>query len=232
MIEYTLFAVSGDETRVNLNGIHVEATPEGRLRMVATDGHRLAMITRTVDHVTLPTPITVPRKAVMELRKVLESGEDLVELSVQGGVAHAHRGRVQMSMRLVEGEFPDYNQVIPAKSERHATVDAASPASPPCDASRWSPASARAASSCSSTARDGAQHDQSGRRRGGRGDRDRVRRRRRSASDSTPAICIDVLTVLPSDKRIEIGLNDEVSPGVLRSVEDADYCYIVMPMRL
>ena len=41
-----------------------------------------------------------------------------------------------------------------------------------------------------------------------------------------------VLTVLPSDKRIELGLNDEVSPGVLRSVDDADYCYIVMPMRL
>ena len=50
MIEYTLFAVSADETRVNLNGIHVEATADGRLRMVATDGHRLAMITRAVEH--------------------------------------------------------------------------------------------------------------------------------------------------------------------------------------
>src|SRR5512143_2582015 len=41
MIEYTLFAVSADETRVNLNGIHLEAAADGRLRMVATDGHRL-----------------------------------------------------------------------------------------------------------------------------------------------------------------------------------------------
>jgi DNA polymerase-3 subunit beta len=91
---------------------------------VATDGHRLAMITRKVEHLALPGALTIPRKAVMELRKVLESGEDLVELTVQGGVAHASRGRVQMSMRLVEGEFPDYNQVIPKKSERHASIDA------------------------------------------------------------------------------------------------------------
>ena len=43
---------------------------------------------------------------------------------------------------------------------------------------------------------------------------------------------MDVLGVLPTDKRVEIGLNDEVSPGVIRAAGDADYCYIVMPMRL
>lgn len=125
MIDYTVFAVSADETRVNLNGIHVERSDDGRLRMIATDGHRLAMITRAVDHVTLPAAVTIPRKAVMELRKVIESGEEPIELRVTGGVAHARRGRVQMSMRLVEGEFPDYHQVIPKKSERIATLDAA-----------------------------------------------------------------------------------------------------------
>jgi DNA polymerase-3 subunit beta len=43
---------------------------------------------------------------------------------------------------------------------------------------------------------------------------------------------MDVLGVLPVDKRVELGLNDEVSPGVIRTAGDADYCYIVMPMRL
>ena len=43
---------------------------------------------------------------------------------------------------------------------------------------------------------------------------------------------IDVLSIFPADKRVEIGLNDEVSPGVIRAAGDADYCYIVMPMRL
>jgi DNA polymerase-3 subunit beta len=231
MIEYTLFAVSGDETRVNLNGIHVEATPEGQLRFVATDGHRLAMVTRRVDQLTLPSPVTIPRKAVMELRKVLESGEDVIDLIVQGGVAHASRGRVQMSMRLVEGEFPDYNQVIPKKSERHATIDAAA-----------LHAALRRVSVVSSERT--------------RGVRLQLDSQKLELSTINPDVgeaaeeleieydggpvgvgfnaryLIDVLTVLPSDKRVELGLNDEVSPGVIRTVEDADYCYIVMPMRL
>ena len=69
-------------------------------------------------------PVTIPRKAVMELRKVLESGDEPVEIDIQNGVAHARRGRVEMSMRLVEGEFPDYHQVVPAKSERIASLEA------------------------------------------------------------------------------------------------------------
>jgi DNA polymerase III subunit beta len=231
MIEHTLFAVSGDETRANLSGIHVEQTPDGRLRMVATDGHRLAMITRPADRVALPKPVTLPRKAVVELRKVLESGEEVVELSVHGGAAHALRGRVQMSMRLVEGDFPDYNQVIPAKSERHATLDAAA-----------LHAALRRVSVVSSERT--------------RGVKLHIDSQRLELSTINPDVgeaaeeldieydgepvgigfngryLLDVLAVLPSDKRIEIGLNDEVSPGVLRPVDDADYCYIVMPMRL
>src|SRR6185295_2581560 len=89
MIEYTIFAVSADETRVNLNGIHVERGDGNRLRLVATDGHRLAMISRPVDHVELAKAITIPRKAVLELRKVLETGDEPIELSMQGGVAYA-----------------------------------------------------------------------------------------------------------------------------------------------
>jgi len=231
LIEYTVFAVSGDETRVNLNGIHVERTEDGRLRMVATDGHRLAMITRPVDHADLAKPVTIPRKAVMELRKVLESGDDPVELSVEGGVAHATRGRVQMSMRLVEGEFPDYTQVVPAKSERIATLDAASLL-----------AALRRVSVVSSERT--------------RGVKLQLEPQRLELSTINPDVgeaaeeldvdydgesmgigfnsryLMDVLGVLPSDRRVEIGLNDEVSPGVIRAAGDADYCYIVMPMRL
>lgn len=231
MIEYTLFAVSGDETRVNLNGIHVEATPEGQLRMVATDGHRLAMVTRRVEHLALPAAVTIPRKAVMELRKVLESGEEAVALTVQGGVAHAGRGRVQMSMRLVEGEFPDYNQVIPKKSERHATVDAAA-----------LHAALRRVSVVSSERTRGVRLQLDGQKlelSTINPDVGEAAEEIEVEYDGSPVgvgfnarYLIDVLTVLPSDKRVELSLNDEVSPGVLHSVDDADYCYIVMPMRL
>ena len=231
MIEYTLFSVSGDETRANLNGIYAERTADGRLRMVATDGHRLAMVTRAVERVELAKPLTLPRKAVLELRKVLEVGEESIDLSVQGGVAHASRGRVQMSMRLVEGEFPDYHQVVPAKSERHASMESASLL-----------AALRRVSVVSSERTHGVklqfEH--------GRLELTTINPDVDEASEeidieyaSEPVgigfnarYLMDVLGVLPSDKRIEIGLTDEVSPGVLRPVDDADYRYIVMPMRL
>lgn len=231
MIEYTLFAVSGDETRINLNGIYVERTEEGRLRMVATDGHRLAMITRAVERVELSKPLTVPRKAVLELRKVLEAGEEPIHLMLGGGVAHARRGHVQMSMRLVEGEFPDYHQVVPGKSERQASMEAASLL-----------AALRRVSVVSSERTRGVKLQFES----GRLELTTINPDVGEASeeieidyDGEPVgigfnarYLMDVLAVLPADQRVEIGLNDEVSPGVISAAGDADYRYIVMPMRL
>lgn len=231
MLEYTVFAVSADETRANLHGVYVESTADGRLRMVATDGHRLAMITRAVERAELATGVTIPRKAVMELRKVIEAGDDAVDLTVQGGVAHGVRGQVQMSMRLVEGEFPDYHQVIPAKAERHATLDATA-----------LHAALRRVSIVSSE-----------RTRGVKLQLDTAKLELTTINpdvgeaaeeleieyDGEPIsigfnarYLLDVLAILPADRRVELGLIDEVSPGVIRSAGDADYCYIVMPMRL
>ena len=231
MIERTLFAVSADETRVNLNGVYFEATEAGRLRMVATDGHRLAMITRGMEGGPLGGSVIVPRKAITELRKVLESGEDAIELGFHGGVAYARRGGVKMSMRLIEGEFPDYHQVIPAKSERIATVGVSA-----------LHAALRRVQIVSSERT--------------RGVKLQLEEQRLELSSINPDVgeaaeeveidydgpsvgigfnaryLIDVLSILPPDGRLEIGLNDEVSPGVIRFSGDADYCYIVMPMRL
>ena len=231
MIEYTIFAVSADETRVNLNGIHIEPDGSDRLRMVATDGHRLAMITRPVERAELTRAVTIPRKAVMELRKVLESGDEPIEIGVQGGVAHARRGRVQMSMRLIEGEFPDYHQVIPAKSERVASIDAANLLG-----------ALRRVSVVSSERTRGVKLQLDSQRlelTAINPDVGEAAEELDVEYDGDPVsigfnsrYLMDVLGVLPVDKRVELGLNDEVSPGVIRTAGDADYCYIVMPMRL
>jgi DNA polymerase-3 subunit beta len=231
MIEHTIFAVSADETRVNLNGIFAECFESGRLRMVATDGHRLAMISRAVEGAEPGKGVIIPRKAVMELRKVLESGEEPIEISVEEGVAHAVRGAVQMSMRLVEGEFPDYQQVIPSKSERKAVVNAGNLL-----------AALRRVSIVSSE-----------RTRGVKLQLDSEKLELSSINpdvgeaaeelevdyDGDPVgvgfnakYLIDALSVLSPDDRIEVGLNDELSPGAIRRAGDPDYCYIVMPMRL
>jgi DNA polymerase-3 subunit beta len=231
MIEHTVFAVSADETRVNLNGIFAECSESGRIRMVATDGHRLAMITRTVETAEPGKGVIIPRKAVMEIRKVLESGEEPIDIMIEDGVAHVVRGAVQMSMRLVEGEFPDYQQVVPSRSERKAIMSSGNLL-----------AALRRVSIVSSE-----------RTRGVRFQLDSEKLELSSMNpdvgeaaeeveveyDGDPVgvgfnakYLIDALSVMSADDRIEIGLNDELSPGALRRCDDPDYCYIVMPMRL
>jgi DNA polymerase-3 subunit beta len=231
MIERTIFAVSSDEARTNLNGIFIEAAGAARMRAVATDGHRLAMIVRAVEGSAPEKGVIVPRKAVLELRKVLEGGEEAVTLVVDGGMVHAQRGPVEMSMRLVEGEFPDYHQVVPKKTERVATLGVGDLLS-----------ALRRVSVVSSERT--------------RGVKLQVENQRLELSAINPEVgeateelevdydgaaltigfnaryLIEALSVMAHDRRVEIGLNDDVSPGALREAGDPDYCYIVMPMRL
>lgn len=231
MIQRTSFAVSSDETRLNLSGIFVERPEKGRLRMVATDGHRLSMITRTVEGAPAGSGVIIPRKGVMELSKVIENGEDPVAITLQGGVAHAARGSVELAMRLVEGEFPDYKQVIPQKSGRRMTVGVGPLL-----------AALRRVSIVSSERTRGIKLQLDP----GRLEVSSINPDIGEATDEVAVdydgeplgigfnakYFIDMLSVLPESERVEIGFNDEVSPGLIHCEGDADYVYVVMPMRL
>src|SRR5271167_5027937 len=123
MIDKTIFAVSPDEARYNLSGVYVESNAPGSARMVATDGHRLAMIEREVPGFKMETGAIIPRKGLSELRKILDvGGEAEVRLSLEGQLAYLKRGNTEVSMRLVEGEFPDYRGVIPKQSKYKIAV--------------------------------------------------------------------------------------------------------------
>src|SRR3989449_8089676 len=76
MIERTVFSVSTDETRYSLNGVFVEQGEGGKVRMVATDGHRLAFEEQDLGSLGLPKGVILPRKGVGELKKLLESGDE------------------------------------------------------------------------------------------------------------------------------------------------------------
>lgn len=97
MLTSVLFAVSVDETRVNLNGVHLEAVKKkGKLCMTATDGHRLATVTRRVDQIALATPITIQRKAAVELLKLVKQKVSRpVVIRVKAQVAYIERGPVE-----------------------------------------------------------------------------------------------------------------------------------------
>ncbi len=126
MIERTMYAASADETRYNLNGVHFEVLAEaGKIRMVATDGHRLALVDRVVasDVAGLASGVIVPRKGLAELKRLVdEEDADEVELGFEGNSGLARKGDVTLFMRLIEGEFPNYQQVIPKKSDHVLTL--------------------------------------------------------------------------------------------------------------
>ncbi|MEE4317887.1 DNA polymerase III subunit beta [Erythrobacter dokdonensis] len=130
LIDRTRFAISTEETRYYLNGIFLHVTDEDEplLKAAATDGHRLARF-------TLPRPegaagmpdVIVPRKAVGELRKLLEEALDgnvLIDLSASkirftlGG-----EGGVVLTSKLIDGTFPDYSRVIPTANDKLLKVD-------------------------------------------------------------------------------------------------------------
>jgi DNA polymerase-3 subunit beta len=126
MIERTMYASSVDETRYNLNGVFFEVEPDtGKIRMVATDGHRLAQVERTIGPEVegLASGLIIPRKGLGELKRLVdEEDADEVEIGFEGNSGLARKGAVTLFMRLIEGEFPNYQQVIPKTTENLITI--------------------------------------------------------------------------------------------------------------
>ena len=127
LIDKTRFAISTEETRYYLNGIYLhmaEADGEKKLRAVATDGHRLARI-----DVPLPVGaegmpgIIVPRKAVLELRKLIDDGDGEAEIALSDSKIRFTRGQAVLTSKLIDGSFPDYERVIPQGNDKILTLD-------------------------------------------------------------------------------------------------------------
>src|SRR5262249_10273713 len=124
----TLFCVSADDARYNLTGVYWEPIDGGKsLRFVATDGHRLALIERPLNAPTKIKPAIVPKRTLTELRRILGgAGEGEENAAVRCGFSENHAvfqiGSVTITSRLVDGQFPDYGQVIPKPSEKAVKV--------------------------------------------------------------------------------------------------------------
>ncbi len=127
-IDRTSFAASTDETRYNLNGVYFE--PKGPvLSMVATDGHRLALSEKPLaGDYALKRGVILPRKGLHELKKLLGESVDAAaekpetKLGFAENSAIYRRPGVVLAMRLIEGMFPDYKQVIPKQGEKIVKV--------------------------------------------------------------------------------------------------------------
>ena len=119
---------SSDETRYNLAGILLEQAGKkdgSMLRMVATDGHRLAMADGEVGNIgdlLASRKILVPKKGILEIRKLAETGPGSIDLSASEKFLFAAKGDTEVWVRLLDADFPDYRQVIPKENLLTATV--------------------------------------------------------------------------------------------------------------
>lgn len=122
LIDRTRFAISTEETRYYLNGIFVhEAQSDGEsvLRAVATDGHRLARAEIPLPEGAGGVPgIIVPRKAVNEVRKLIEDSSDSVDIELSETRLQFSFDRVVLGSKLIDGTFPDYDRVIPTGNDK------------------------------------------------------------------------------------------------------------------
>jgi DNA polymerase-3 subunit beta len=131
MIDKTIFSISTDDARANLTGAFLKVTEDDTLLMVSTDGHRLSKIESDPEEFqpsestpdALREGIIIPRKGLSELQRIVDA--DAGELSfgfVDNNVVFKH-GPMTMSVRLIEGTFPDFTQVLPNESDTKAFIE-------------------------------------------------------------------------------------------------------------
>jgi len=127
LIDRTRFAISTEETRYYLNGIYLHSTKSNEvpvIRAVATDGHRLARVEMTAPEGAAGMPgVIVPRKTVIELRKLVEEGEDEVQVALGETKIRCAIGEAALTSKLIDGTFPDYDRVIPVNNDKVLDVE-------------------------------------------------------------------------------------------------------------
>jgi DNA polymerase-3 subunit beta len=127
MIKKTLYAVGENDARYVLNGLFVHMTQAKgglNIRMVGTDGHRLSMVDRLVEAKHKEESIIIPKKAMVELRRLLEEDTPNAELRLGFSKNHAlfKRDGLIMVSKLIDGNYPNYLQVVPTKNTKKVTV--------------------------------------------------------------------------------------------------------------
>ncbi len=237
MVQKTSFAISHDQTRYALNGVLVEATTQEKdggqiCRMVSTDGHRLAMVERPcLKGNNEDRSVIIPRKAVMELKKVLEDEQsDDVTMDFQENHVFFIGQKVVLAARLIEGQFPEYRQVIPKESRRRAiigrdefsqvlrrvsilTADRANPV-------KFSFSEDKMVISTTNPDVGEAEESMGVEYEG-----------EPLEIGFNARYLLDVLGAMEGEK-VVLQMNEPLSPGLMTVANDAGYRYVIMPMRL
>ncbi|MFZ9297514.1 MAG: DNA polymerase III subunit beta [Hylemonella sp.] len=121
LLHQVSFAMALHDIRYYLNGILFVA--EGKqLSLVATDGHRLAFTTATLDVEVPKQEVILPRKTVLEMQRLLSDADGAIEMRFANNQAKFVFDGMEFVTKLVEGKFPDYNRVIPKNHKNSITL--------------------------------------------------------------------------------------------------------------
>ncbi len=123
LLDRIAFAMAQQDVRYFLNGMLIEVGA-GRLRAVATDGHRLALGDLVQKSLDGPVKqVIVPRKGVIEIQRLLQEMEDKVSVSVGDAHLCATSTMFTLTTKLLDGKFPDYDRVIPKDGDKVVLAD-------------------------------------------------------------------------------------------------------------
>lgn len=131
LIRKTIFAAGDNDTRYVLNGLFMTVSPEAggmKLTVVGTDGHRLAILAKQADgdaSALEETSAIIPKKSAAELKKLLDEGEGKLQMSLSKNHIVFKMDSLYMVTRLIEGNYPNYEQVVPADNDKTVGVDKA-----------------------------------------------------------------------------------------------------------
>jgi DNA polymerase-3 subunit beta len=232
MVTRTQFAITGEDTRYFLNGAKFVIKPQS-ITLVATDGHRLALV--EVQHevgITQEIGVILPKKTLLELGKLLLDGDgDLLFESGENHLFFEVGGRVLIS-RMIDGQFPAYERVIPKGNDKIIEFDR----------ERLTSAVRRVALLSNERSRAVRFELDKGKVEVTSSSSEFGEAREQLAVDySGPPLAIsfnaqyvlDFLNVVETDV-ISLSLKDEVSQAVMKPVgaEGYDYTYVIMPMRI
>ena len=123
LIDKTQFAMAQQDVRYYLNGMLLEVK-EGMIRAVATDGHRLALSESQCGGTEgIDLQVILPRKAVQELSRLISDGDAPIDIDVSSNHIRLKMEGSSFTSKLIDGKFPDYDRVIPKRSERVVSAD-------------------------------------------------------------------------------------------------------------
>ena len=223
------YAMAQQDIRYYLNGLLL-IVEKNTVKVVATDGHRLAFASLPAEVEVEKQEVIIPRKTVIELERLLEDSDEMIRIDIASNQVRFQFGNVELVSKLVEGKFPDYNRVIPSGYKNGFDISreeligcltrAAILTNEKFKGVRCVVGDGSLKISCTNTDQEEAQEEVEIDYKGDTID-----------IGFNVTYLLDVLNHLKTEK-ITISLGDANSSALITGGENAEFKYVVMPMRI